>query len=83
MAQTPGDYLPAGGVWMIPERNAEGNYQIKLTIGETTTTGTSVNFPPAPDAPGVPVEAISVDHLLFAVPQNQVPPEFAAPGAQY
>ena len=80
---TPGDYLPAGGVWMIPERNAEGNYQIKLTIGDTTTTGTSVNFPPTPDAPGVSVEAISVDHLLFAVPQNQVPPEFAAPGAQY
>lgn len=75
---TPGDFLPAGGVWMIPERNAEGNYQIKLTIGDTITTGTSVNFPTTPEAPGV-----SVDQLLFAVPQNQVPPEFAAPGAQY
>ena len=78
---TNGGYLPTGGLWMTPQLKDDGSYEIRLTIADTTTSGTSVDFPPLPDVPGVTIEQIMVDTLLFEVPG--VPPEFAAPGAQY
>ena len=78
---TSGGYLPTGGLWIAPQLKDDGSYEVRLTTADVTTSGTSVDFPPLLEAPGVPVETITVDNLLFEVPE--VPPEFASPGAAY
>ena len=84
-----GNYLVKGGVWMSPELNADGHYQIRVTVGETTTVGETLKFPPLPDGVEIPEEdddrqTISWQHHLAPVRDlPQVPPQFTAPGTEY
>ncbi len=47
-----GDYLPTGGVWMSPRLSDDGSYEILLTVGDSTTSGKSVIFPPSAEDSG-------------------------------
>ena len=76
----PGDYLPTGGIWMRPGLNDDGSYEVILTVADITTSGKSVQFPPAEVAP-VPAQQISIDSVLFEFPA--LPPESGLPNAQY
>ena len=69
---TSGDYLPPGGVWISPGVGDDGNYEITLSIGDSTTSGKSVTFGE---------EEISIERLLFEM--REPPPAFASPGAEY
>ncbi len=69
---TSGDYLPPGGVWISPGVGDDGNYEITLSIGDSTTSGKSVTFGD---------EEISIEQFLIEI--THPPPEFASPGAQY
>ena len=79
---TPGDYLPSGGIWMSPELGNDENYQVRLTIGDSTTVGEVARFEVAPDVPEAAI-AFSIDEVLFQIPETQLPPELASPGAVY
>lgn len=90
-----GNYLVENGVWVSPEQNADGLYQIRVTVGETTTVGETVKFPPLPA--GVEIEEaednrdtiswqdflVPVRDLQEQVPDLEVPPQFIAPGTEY
>lgn len=78
---TQGDYLPPGGIWVSPERSDAGNYVVRLTVGDSTTVGEAVNFAPAPDVP--PILAFVIEEVLFKLPEQQVPPQFASPSSEY
>ena len=79
---TRGDYLPAGGIWMSPELGDDGNYQVRLTVGDSTATGVLARVEVAPDAPEAAIE-FSIDEVLFQIPETQLPPEFVSPGTVY
>ena len=76
----PSDYLPIGGIWMSPELQDDGSYEVILIVGDTTTSGKSVQFPPAELAPG-PAQEISIDSMLFEIPA--LPPDSGLPNAPY
>ena len=76
----PGDYLPTGGIWMRPGLNDDGSYEVILTVADITTSGKSVQFPPAEFALG-PAQQISIDSALFEIPA--LPPELGLPNAPY
>ena len=76
----PGDYLPTGGIWMSPELQDDGSYEVILTVGDTTISGKSVQFPPAEVAPE-PALQFSIDNVLFEIPE--LPPDSGLPNAQY
>ena len=77
---TAGDYLPTGGIWMSPELNDDGSYDVTLTAGDTTTSGKSVQFPPAEVAPE-PAVQFSIDSVLFEIPA--LPPDSELPSGEY
>lgn len=84
-----GNYLAEGGFWISPELNADGEYQVRVTTGETTAVGETVKFPPLPD--GVEIEEAEdhrqtfswQDYLASVRDLPQVPPQFTAPGTDY
>ncbi len=76
----PGDYLPTGGVWMSPELQDDGSYDVILIVGDTTVSGKSVQFPPAEVAPEPALE-FSIDSVLFEIPE--LPPDSGLPNAPY
>ena len=76
----PGDYLPTGGIWMSPEFQDDGSYDVILIVGDTTTSGKSVQFPPAEVAPAPALE-FSIDNVLFEIPA--LPPDSGLPNAPY
>lgn len=78
---TQGDYLPSGGIWMSPERSDTGDYEVRLTIGDSTTVGASVSFSPAPDVPAI--FEFSVEEGLFKIPEQHVPPGLASASSEY
>lgn len=80
---TSGGYLAANGIWMTPQLKDDGSYEVRLAVGASTTTGASVDFPPLPDAPGVTIEEITAEQLLFKVSLPEPPPEFVLPGSEY
>lgn len=75
-----GDYLPTGGIWMSPELNDDGSYEVILTVGDTTMSGKSVQFPPAEVAPEPALE-ISIDDVWFEIPE--LPPDSELPKGEY
>ena len=76
----PGAYLPTGGIWMSPRLSDDGSYEVILTVADITTSGKSVQFPPAEFALG-PAQQISIDSALFEIPA--LPPELGLPNAPY
>lgn len=74
---TIADYLPPNSLWALPALNDDGDYEVRVGIGGTITSGKSVSLGPGPDAP-----SISIEQLFFKVP-GPIPPEFASPGAEY
>lgn len=79
---TPGDYIPAGGIQMSPELGDDGNYQVRLTVGDSITVGEVARFEVAPDVPEAAIE-FSIAEVLFQIPETELPPEFVSPGAVY
>ena len=77
---TGGDYLPSGGIWMSPELQDDGSYEVILIVADTTTSGKSVQFPSAEAAPEPALE-FSIDSVLFEIPAP--PPDLGLPNAQY
>lgn len=76
----PSNYLPTGGIWMSPELQDDGSYEVILIVGDTTTSGKSVDFPPAELALG-PAQQISIDSMLFEIPA--LPPDSGLPSGEY
>lgn len=76
----PGDYLPTGGIWMSPELQDDGSYDVILIVADTTVSGKSVQFPPAEVAPEPALE-FSIDSVLFEIPA--LPPDSGLPNAPY
>ena len=74
---TIADYLPPNSLWALPALNDDGDYEVRVSIGGKIISGKSVSLGPGPDAP-----ALSVEEMFFKVP-GPIPPEFAAPGAEY
>ena len=80
MGATRSDYLPTGGIWMSPELNDDGSYDVILIVGDATVSGKSVQFPPAEVAPEPALE-FSIDDVLFEIPA--LPPDSGLPNAPY
>ncbi len=77
---TRGDYLPTGGIWVSPELNDDGSYEVILAVDDITTSGKSVQFPPAEVALESALQ-FSIEDVLFEIPE--LPPNSGLPDAQY
>ena len=73
---TDGNYLPKGGIWIRPVLSDDGDYELKLSLGDSTQSGKSISTPLL--EPG----ELSVDDYFFAIPEPP-PAEFVMPDAQY
>ena len=82
ISTTRGNYLPSGGIWMNPERSDTGNYEVRLTVGDSTMVGESARFVPGPDAQEA-VIAFAIEEVLFEIPEQNVPPELASASSAY
>ncbi len=60
---TQGDYLPTDGIFIHPVLGAIGTYELKLSIGETTTIGQTVLF-----GVGEEAQTLSLSQFFFKFP---------------
>lgn len=78
---TQGDYLPSGGIWVSPQQSDTGDYEVRLTVGDSTIVGASVSFSPAPGVPAI--FEFSIEEGLFKIPEQHVPPGLASASSEY
>ncbi len=76
IGSTSGNYLPQGGIWISPVLGSDGDYELKLVLGDMIHTGQTVSSPLL--GPG----EFSVDDYFFAIPEPP-PVDFVVPDAAY
>ncbi len=73
---TSGNYLSQGGIWISPVLGSDGEYELRVSLGDTTQTGKTISTPLL--GPG----ELSVDDYFVAIP-DPPPADFVVPDAEY
>ena len=66
---------------MSPQQSDTGDYEVRLTVGDSTIVGASVSFSPAPGVPAI--FEFSIEEGLFKIPEQHVPPGLASASSEY